>query len=369
MSRGIKDLRELICVSRLTIRDSDEEIIISDDEGGRISRFNYSAFDEEGRISRFNYPGFSYQSSSTDTSRQSSAQSQRGRSQNSPDSGISTANGISPDGDILRLSKSGSISGIPAGEPQHVPAPPQGKKKKKKRQRSHKEVKILDTLPTMHELPKPKPLPPVRTDSFSPPPESSSPSVYSSDEDCAETSEPIKTPVPPQNPAFSRSAMFSRVRGAKPSASSVPLSKGNFDYMLTFLDATLISEWLSISNEAVVDITSWCQKGENYVRFAHFWLSEMPPMQRQEILKLEYSILIDQFQLAFASGRDVGQVKYKDLVHFMQAVFKEYPAGLFSSKGSHMFLNYLDVLTSERTEEYKKLLTDAKCSTKVGKTM
>lgn len=31
MSRGVRDLRDLICVSRLTVRDSDEEVI-SDDE-------------------------------------------------------------------------------------------------------------------------------------------------------------------------------------------------------------------------------------------------------------------------------------------------------------------------------------------------
>ena len=39
MSRGVKDLRELICVSRLTIRDSDgeDELSFSDDDG-RLSR-------------------------------------------------------------------------------------------------------------------------------------------------------------------------------------------------------------------------------------------------------------------------------------------------------------------------------------------
>ena len=112
-------------------------------------------------------------------------------------------------------------------------------------------------------------------------------------------------------------------------------------------------------------MTNWCHQKENYVQFAHFWLSEMPQLQRQEILKLEYSIVMDQFNLAFAPGRDVNQIKYKDIVHFAQAVFREYPANLFSSKGSYTFLNYLDILTSERTSEYRKLLTDVRCSTRI----
>ena len=32
MSRNIRDLRDLICVSRLTVRESDEEFFSSDDE-------------------------------------------------------------------------------------------------------------------------------------------------------------------------------------------------------------------------------------------------------------------------------------------------------------------------------------------------
>ena len=71
MSRGIKDLRELICVSRLTIRDSDEdEIPISDDEG-RMSRFGSLSISSE---------------TSGSESRQSSAKSNKGQgSRISPD--------------------------------------------------------------------------------------------------------------------------------------------------------------------------------------------------------------------------------------------------------------------------------------------
>lgn len=36
-----------------------------------------------------------------------------------------------------------------------------------------------------------------------------------------------------------------------------------------------------------------------------------------------------------------------------------------SSKGAHLFLDYLDVLTSERATAYRRLLSDVKCGTKV----
>lgn len=343
MSRGVKDLRELICVSRLTIRASDEE-------------YNFS--DEDGRISRFTYASFS--TSSGPDSRQSSAKSlpERGK-QMSPDSGIGT-NGISPesiDHHDMKLKENTKY------EP-HPPA--QNKKKNKKKKKKNQDANASELMYATHELPRPKPLPPLRTDSYSPSPsvEGSNNSTISSETD--ET--PIHTPTPPVS--ANKKTVFPKVRNMK--GSSMPSKKPpqtniivNFDFMLTYTDATLVAEWLSYSNCLVSEMTQWCQEEDNFVRFSHFWLSEMPSIQRQEILKLEYSILMDQFQLAFSAGKDAGEVKYKELVHFTQAVFKEYPAKLFSAKGSHVFLDYLEVLTSEKTVEYKKLLSDVRCSTKI----
>ena len=346
MSRGIKDLRELICVSRLTVRDSDEDEIPSSDD--------------EGRISRFSAISLSSGTSGSDT-RQSSAQSNKGHpSRISPDSGFST-NGFSPEGEFAeqKNSKPGTDASLVVKTTGHFPHPPQNRKKQRKRTRKQV-AKVLDTLPAMHELPKPKPLPPLRSDSMSPITIQSKGSTESdSMDECAESSEPVPS-APTANASLnSRNGLKSK---NNPTAN---VSIVNFDHMLTYLDATLVSEWLANSNELVGEMTQWCHQKENYVQFAHFWLSEMPQLQRQEILKLEYSIVMDQFSLAFAPGRDAGQVKYKDIVHYTQAVFREYPANLFSSKGPFTFLNHLDILTSERAVEYKKLLTDVRCSTKI----
>ena len=342
MSRGIKDLRELICVSRLTIRDSDEELPVSDDEG---------------RISRFSYSSFSTEASGSD-SRQSSAQSYTGRAHRiSPDSGFST-NGVSPESDVKCVKTSTDAQSQPQ-DSVHVPHPPVIRRKHKKKR---KQV----TLPTMYELPKPKPLPPLGSGSMSPITIQSKGSTETdSSDECAESSEPV---VSSRENKSTAGPVFSRIHSSSSSGNIAPKRESqtlNFDYLLTYLDGTLVSEWLSSSNDIVGEMTQWCHQRENFVQFAHFWLSEMPQLQRQEILKLEYSIVMDQFSLAFAPGRDAGQIKYKDIVHFTQAVFREYPANLFSSKGSHTFLNYLDILTSERTTEYKKLLTDVRCSTRI----
>ena len=73
MSRGIRDLRDLICVSRLTVRNSDDDIFTSDD-------------DDVSQLTR----KLSKASLSSQTSRDSSAAAQRDGAP-SPDSGIGKA--------------------------------------------------------------------------------------------------------------------------------------------------------------------------------------------------------------------------------------------------------------------------------------
>ena len=135
--------------------------------------------------------------------------------------------------------------------------------------------------------------------------------------------------------------------------------------MLTFVDANLLSEWLQESNRNVSNMASFCHAGENFVHFAHFWLSDFPESKKYEIFKLEYSIIQENLQFAFALGRQSGSVTRRDTLKFAEAVFREYPSRLLSTKGPYMFLDYLDVLSSERQESYKKVLSDVKCSTRV----
>ena len=283
MSRGVRDLRELICVSRLTVRGSDEEII-TDEENDLLGSFS----------------GMSLGKRKQQATKEKAA---------SPDSGCVT-NGNSPETEV-------------STEGQHRPHPPASQLPTAARKRRKKKRKPLQSH--RHELTNVAPLPPVRSESQV--------SFTSSSSEGMPSSETNK-------------------------------SGTNFEYMLIYIDPSIISEWLQMSNHAVADLAEWCDKNDNFVHFAHFWISDFPDVQRHEIFKLEHSILLDHLNLVFASGRDVGKVKHKDLVLFLDAVFREYPAKLLSSKGTHLFLDHLDVLSSERTQSYKYLLSDVKMSTR-----
>jgi len=327
MSRSVRDLRELICVSRLTIRDSDEDLSCTDSDDADINR------DVEVKNPL---------SSSGTESRQSSAQSLKGRSSRdvvSPDSGIGTngrpASPVNdqeslPDFSTASFVKTKITSGPIVG----------GMRRKKKRK-----LKPVERVPHTQYPRRPRQLPSLPG---SVQPIDSRPSSSSSDDAVRHGISYLKAEDRPLD-----------------LGESAVKKKGNFDGALMYLDATLISEWLAQSNANITDLTCWCHSDENYVQFAHFWLSEFPDLQKQEIFKLEYSIVLDQLGFAFQAGLSCGAVKRKELSKFLEAVLREYPGRLFSSKGPHLFLDHLDVLTSERQSSYKCLLSDVKVSTRI----
>lgn len=317
MSRGIKDLRELICVSRLTYHESDEEL-------------NYS--DEEGRASRLSMLGQRLEVLSFDSgtdSRQSSAQS-REAEPGTPDSGIST------NGHAKEAIEELAAAIIP-------PQPPSERRlhqNKKHRRKKANKIPAKDLL-TLHELPTTAPLPPVTIDSR---PTSSS----------GESSSTLSI------------SNVRRIGGAKgprvgPARTT---SRTNYDGILSYLDASIVGEWLEHANANISNLVQWTHHKDNFVHFAHFWLSQFSDLRKQEIFQLEHSIVLDHLELSFAAGIDAGKVKHKDLIEFLSAVFREYPGRVLSTKGAHMFLDYLDILTSERTKAYKTLLSDVRCSTR-----
>jgi hypothetical protein len=129
------------------------------------------------------------------------------------------------------------------------------------------------------------------------------------------------------------------------------------------MDATMVAEWLTRANTALEDMITYCQQGDHYVQFAHFWLSDFPEVQKQEIYQMEHEILVEEVGLAFACGKEARQVVRRDVTDLISALFREYPMRLFSTKGTYLFLDYLDILTSDKAERYKRLLSDVRCST------
>jgi hypothetical protein len=167
------------------------------------------------------------------------------------------------------------------------------------------------------------------------------------------------------------------------SKSNLPIENGNFDEILTYIDASNVSDWLNRSNRLLKKMFKWHQDGsslyqsrekkssfkyESFILFANFWLGsneqiKFTDKQRRQLLQMEYSIIVDEVTQAFQVGIDSLKVKMSDVNRLMRAIFKEYPLQLLSFRGTYMILNFIDILGSDRHDEYKTLLSDVKCRT------
>ena len=141
------------------------------------------------------------------------------------------------------------------------------------------------------------------------------------------------------------------------------LLKTNFDSFLVFFDATVLSEWLTRANETVAALTSWLHTENNCIKFANFWLTQVSPSKRSELVAMEFSIVMDEVQFAFGVGLQDKELTLQDILTFMSAVVWEYPQKFSSSESGAFFVDLLMCLCCGRKENYKALLADVKCST------
>jgi hypothetical protein len=109
------------------------------------------------------------------------------------------------------------------------------------------------------------------------------------------------------------------------SEESTTSKNGNFDQMLTYIDASVVSEWLNRANRSLRKMHHWHQdnrdlydkpnktpqdqiKYESFIHFANFWLgcnktSKLDHRQRRQLLEMEYSIICDEVIQAFQIGK------------------------------------------------------------------
>lgn len=139
--------------------------------------------------------------------------------------------------------------------------------------------------------------------------------------------------------------------------------KTNIDSLLLFFDATVIGDWLSRSNQTVNILTSWVHSNYNFVNFANFWLTELSPSKRWELIAMEFGIVMDELKFAFGVGIQDKKLTVQDVSTFMGSVLWEYPEKFSSTRGGAFFLNLVMCLCCGRKENYKALLSDVRCST------
>jgi hypothetical protein len=193
-----------------------------------------------------------------------------------------------------------------------------------------------------------------------------------------------------EDPSADRGEKETTSNGKSPGSS---VSNGNFDHILTFIDASVVSDWLNRANKCLGKLFRWHQnaagglaaldedssrslsasnnnkqlKYESYSRFCNFWLgggeSRFSDKQRRELIKMEYSIIGDEIMQAFHAGIESQHVSLNDVNMLMRAVFREYPLQMLSFRGGYLILDFVDILSSDRDDDYKRLLSDVKCRT------
>ncbi|CAF0744710.1 unnamed protein product [Brachionus calyciflorus] len=166
------------------------------------------------------------------------------------------------------------------------------------------------------------------------------------------------------------------------SSSKTRFTNGNFDEILTFIDASVVSDWLNRANRYLKKMLYWHQdnsdifansktkfiKYEPYVLFCNFWLGnneniKLNDKQRRSLIEMEYSIISEEVMQAFQVGIESQSINRADVNQLLKAVLKEYPIQLLSFRGTYLILDFIDILCSDRANEYKKILSDVKCRT------
>jgi hypothetical protein len=127
---------------------------------------------------------------------------------------------------------------------------------------------------------------------------------------------------------------------------TVDANAGNFDYILLYVDASVVSEWLNRANRSLKKMFKWHRdnkdsyfndetnpkkllKYESFIRFCNFWLGGgtsfgssaskelngnkqkvmFSEKQRRNLIEMEYSIICDEVVQAFQIGKNSFSIK------------------------------------------------------------
>ncbi|KAL8175499.1 UNVERIFIED_CONTAM: hypothetical protein K2H54_026757 [Gekko kuhli] len=140
--------------------------------------------------------------------------------------------------------------------------------------------------------------------------------------------------------------------------------KDAFEKMFSRFESAAVAGWQRKAHGFMSDLGAWSCSGDNFVQFAHFWLSELQHNQKQQLLELEMGIIEDKLRLALLQGSDAGECQPLDFNAILAAALSEYPTGLVSGQSPYVFLDYLNFMSSAQTSGYKKMLSSVQYTTK-----
>ncbi|XP_060138663.1 uncharacterized protein LOC118092636 isoform X2 [Zootoca vivipara] len=139
--------------------------------------------------------------------------------------------------------------------------------------------------------------------------------------------------------------------------------KDIFEKLFKHFDSTAVTGWLEKAHNFISDMGTWSCCGDNFVRFAHFWLSELQYNHKEQLLELEMGVIEDEVRLAF-EGSGSKEFQPSDLNFILAAALSEYPIVLVNDQNPYVFLDYLNFMSSADTSEYKEMLSAIQYTTK-----
>jgi len=182
----------------------------------------------------------------------------------------------------------------------------------------------------LHELPKYQPLPAVRSECWT-----------------AKTSTTAR-----QQSAKETASIDSIDSGFITSDSPVLTDKHKtveeLDIVLRLLDTSVVLVWLEQTKRSTTDISDWCAEEDNFIHFAHFWLSEFPADRRSHMFEFEYGLLRDKIESGFRGQKPSPE----QLASFLAVILHEYPEGRLSRiADSYTFLEHLEALAERHKRD------------------
>nr|XP_020655199.1 receptor-interacting serine/threonine-protein kinase 4-like [Pogona vitticeps] len=140
--------------------------------------------------------------------------------------------------------------------------------------------------------------------------------------------------------------------------------KDLFEKIFQYFDPARATGWLERAQNLISEMGEWSRFGDNYVRFAHFWLAELQDVQKQQLLELEMGVIEDEVSLAFLEGLDSTEFQSSELNSVLAAALSEYSLALVYNQNPFIFLDYLSLMSSADTAGYKEMLSNIQYTTK-----
>lgn len=130
--------------------------------------------------------------------------------------------------------------------------------------------------------------------------------------------------------------------------------KDSLDRVSRCIDSISVMAWLEEACSFAGDFSFHCP-GDNFVFFAHFWLGNLWCNKNLQFLELEMSSSKEnELRLAFLKELELGGLA--DVSSIPVASLNEYALGLLNHQKPCFFLCYLNLVSSEQTLGYKKML-------------